>query len=192
VAGSPLLAALQQFSAVAKDERSDVDRLLELARSGAPFDRCGALHVTGSAFVVDPMRRRVLLRFHPRLARWLQVGGHGEATETDPFAVARREAVEETGLDDLVSYPDATTPNLLQVTIVDVAANAVEPAHAHGDLRYLLATSHPERAVAESVDAPLRWIPIESVPREPLDAGVLRGLARVGSILALGPGRAFG
>ena len=40
--------------------------------------------------------------------RWLQVGGHGDPGETDPLAIALREAREETGLTDLVPWPDAT------------------------------------------------------------------------------------
>ncbi|HEY6909072.1 MAG TPA: hypothetical protein VI356_06870, partial [Myxococcales bacterium] len=40
-------------------------------------------HLTGSGFVLDASRSRVLLLHHKKLGRWLQPGGHGEG-ETDP------------------------------------------------------------------------------------------------------------
>ena len=73
---------------------------------GSPWDRSTPLHVTGSALIVHPASGRVLLRWHARQHVWLQVGGHGDPGEDDPFAVALREAGEETGLSDLVAWPD--------------------------------------------------------------------------------------
>jgi 8-oxo-dGTP pyrophosphatase MutT (NUDIX family) len=52
----------------------------------------------GSALVVNPSSRHVLLRWHERIGRWMQVGGHGDPGEHDPWQVALREAREETGL----------------------------------------------------------------------------------------------
>ena len=43
------------------------------------------VHFTGSAFVVDPATRTVLLRWHERQQGWLQVGGHVDPGEQDPF-----------------------------------------------------------------------------------------------------------
>jgi 8-oxo-dGTP pyrophosphatase MutT (NUDIX family) len=99
----------------------------------------------------------VLLRWHTRHDTWMQVGGHGDPGESAPYAVALREAVEETGLEDLVSFPDAAAPRLIQVAVVAVRATAKEPAHLHGDLRYVMATSSPDAIVPESEDNPLRW-----------------------------------
>jgi 8-oxo-dGTP pyrophosphatase MutT (NUDIX family) len=90
----------------------------------------------------------------------MQVGGHGDAGELDPFAIALREAEEETGLRDLVAFPLTVRPTPLQVGVVDVGATASEPAHRHGDIRYVMATSSPESIVPESDDTPLRWCTI--------------------------------
>ena len=56
--------------------------------------------------IVHP-RLVVLLRWHERQQAWLQVGGHGDPGEVDPFAIALREAEEETGLADLDVWPAA-------------------------------------------------------------------------------------
>jgi len=147
-----LLAA---YPARTPDEAVDLERMRALAAAGDPWTRASRLHFTGSAFVVHPPTRRVLLRWHARQQAWLQVGGHGDPGESDPLAVARREAREETGLIDVEPWPDG---RLLHAVIVAVPANSTEPDHEHADLRFVLATAAPQDAVAESADAPLRWL----------------------------------
>jgi 8-oxo-dGTP pyrophosphatase MutT (NUDIX family) len=153
-------AALDGFEPGSEEEARDVARIRELAAAGDPWARSSALHVTGSAVVVHPASRRVLLRWHERMRGWLHVGGHGEAGETSPVAVALREAIEETGLDDLAPWPDAARPRLLHVAIVPVPAGRGEPEHQHADFRYALATDRPDEAVAENKAARLRWLSI--------------------------------
>ena len=105
------------------------------------------LHFTASALIVHPASGRVLLRWHQRQRRWLQVGGHGDPGESDPLAIALREAAEESGLRDLVPWPGASLRHLV---ICQVAAGKGEPAHEHADLRYFLATEDPGGIVAEN------------------------------------------
>jgi 8-oxo-dGTP pyrophosphatase MutT (NUDIX family) len=141
-----------------ESEIADVTRLRELVSSSAdPWSRSAPLHVTASALIVHPDSGEVLLRWHQRQQAWLQVGGHGDPGEYDPLSIALREAREETGLADLVPWPDS---ELRQVVIVSVPAAAAEPAHEHADLRFLLATRTPHAASAESPDAPLRWLTV--------------------------------
>jgi 8-oxo-dGTP pyrophosphatase MutT (NUDIX family) len=137
-------------------ETTDVERVRILAKTTAdPWRRDLPLHVTASALIVHPPTARMLLRWHQRQQAWLQVGGHGDPGESDPLAIALREAAEETGLSDLVPWPDA---ELRHVVIVDVPAGKGEPSHEHADLRYFMATQTPEAARAENEDARLRWL----------------------------------
>jgi 8-oxo-dGTP pyrophosphatase MutT (NUDIX family) len=122
------------------------------------WGRGEVFHVTASALVIHPPTRRVLLRWHDRLGRWLHVGGHADPGENRPFAVAWREAMEETSLRDLTAWPDPARSRLIQVVAVPVPATPTEAAHDHADVRYLLATAQPERAAAERSTAPLRWL----------------------------------
>src|SRR5206468_11507382 len=108
-------------------EVADVDRLALALGRGDVWARSTLLHVTGSAVVVHPPTRRVLLRWHERMQAWLQVGGHADAGETDPFVVAHREAVEETGLTDLAAWPDAARPEPIHLVIVPVPSGRGEP-----------------------------------------------------------------
>ena len=157
----PLTEILDAFQPRSPEEASDVERIRQLAAEGDPWPRSLPLHVTGSAVVVHPPTRRVLLRWHQRMQAWLQVGGHGDAGETDPYVVARREAEEETGLRDLVPWPHPAQPTLVQVAIVPVPASKREPAHAHADFRYGLATASPDAATPESPSAQLKWLDLD-------------------------------
>ena len=139
-------------------EDADVARMRALAgREADPWLRSLPLHFTASALIVHPASGRVLLRWHQRQQRWLQVGGHADPGESDPLAIALREAAEETGLPDLDPWPDGSLRHLV---VCQVAPGKGEPAHEHADLRYFLATGQPDAIVPENEDAPLRWLPV--------------------------------
>lgn len=173
---SPLLHdAVFSHEAADDEEAADLERLRRLLPGEPdPWSRALPVHVTGSALVVHPPTRRVLLRWHAKQERWLQVGGHGDPGEDDPFGVALREAEEETALTDLRPWPDR---RLFQVAIVPVVAAGGEPAHEHADLRYLLATDRPGDVPAEVEGVPLRWCTLEEA-LEVADAGLARLLHR--------------
>jgi 8-oxo-dGTP pyrophosphatase MutT (NUDIX family) len=139
-------------------ETDDVAVVRALVVGGDPWSRANPVHVTGSAVVLHPPSRRVLLRWHERMGSWLHVGGHVDPGETSPRDAAEREAREETGLTDLHPWPDPATPAIVHVVVVPVPAANDEPAHHHADVRYLLATAQPDAAVPERPSAPLRWV----------------------------------
>ena len=58
-------------------------------------------HITASALVLDHTGTETLLTLHPRLGRWVQLGGHCEDGDADIAAAALREAGEESGIDGL-------------------------------------------------------------------------------------------
>lgn len=54
-------------------------------------------HFAASAYIIDPMTKKILLVEHKDFNRWVQPGGHMEEYET-PEEAAIREAYEETGI----------------------------------------------------------------------------------------------
>lgn len=159
MANDALLRALDG----ARDVR-DAARLRGIAMTAEAWSRRTPLHATASALVVHPASGRVLLRWHERQRAWIQVGGHADAGEDDPWRIALREASEETGLRDLAAWPPGCA-RPVQVVVVPVPASASEPAHEHADIRYLLSTQRPDDAVPESDGAPLRWLSIDDAMR---------------------------
>ena len=181
--GRVLLDLLDRYQPRGETENADVERVRTLVRTtGNPWLRTTPLHVTASALVVHD--GQVLLRWHERQQAWLQVGGHGDPGESDPLAIALREAREETGLTDLVPWPD---PEIRHVVIVPVPASATEPAHEHADVRFTLATSAPQEARAEKPSAPLRWLDLPEAWQATSEANLRETLLRVQQIKSSAP-----
>jgi len=171
-------------------ETADLEQLRHLiATSPDPWARATPLHVTASALVVHPESRTVLLRWHERQQGWLQVGGHGDPGESDPLAVAMREAAEETGLDDLVTWPDDADDSLhvrvdpLHIVVVPVTAAASEPAHRHLDIRFVFRTAKPGHARPENDRSPLRWLACEQAASATDEQNLRESLSRVDRLL---------
>ena len=177
-----LAVLLEDYRPEGQAEVADLRRVRALAETAAdPWRRELPLHLTASALIVHPRTGRVLLRWHQRQQAWLQVGGHGDPGESDPLAIARREAAEETGLADLVPWPDAQLQHLV---IVDVPAGQGEPAHEHADLRYFMATQNPEAARAENEHAPVRWLSLTEAYDATSEVNLRETLARLERALA--------
>ncbi len=182
---APIAALLNAYRPRTETEAADVARVQAvIAGAGAdPWSRELPVHATASALIVHPATRRVLLRWHERIQAWLQVGGHGDPGEHDPVEVVLREAKEETNLADLACWPDAA---LLQVVVLPVPASPVEPAHEHADLRFVLSTETPDRAVPENPTAQLRWLTLPEAFALTTEANMHEYLTRVSDLFDRG------
>jgi 8-oxo-dGTP pyrophosphatase MutT (NUDIX family) len=122
-------------------------------------------HLTASAIVVEPDTMRVLLTFHGKAKRWLQLGGHCEEQDLTLAAAALREATEESGIADLVIDP---TP--IQLSRHEVAfCGPVQPAY-HLDVQYV-ATCRPDPVEAFDPAADVvAWFDTGALPRHTDDA----------------------
>ncbi len=176
-----LSALLDRYHPQGDTETADVRRLRALLAAVAdPYRRDLPLHVTASALIAHPPTGRVLLRWHQRQQAWLQVGGHGDPGETDPLAIVAREAEEETGLADLVAWPDG---EIRHVTVVSVPPGKGEPAHEHADIRFFMATQEPDAIRPESPNAQLRWLTLTSARDTTSEPNLRETLARIEPLL---------
>ncbi len=128
------------------------------SRPDACLRDCVPGHVTASTLVLDDTGGQVLLTLHPRLGRWVQLGGHCEDDDGDIVAAALREATEESGVAAL-----RITPELVAIHVHPVTCSLGVPTR-HLDLQFVArAPAGAQIALSdESVD--LRWWPADALP----------------------------
>ena len=124
-------------------------------------------HITGSAIVLSPDKKKVLLIHHKQFNRWMQPGGHWESDEeANPLEAAKREVVEETGVALAENVPVDPTQPLLPLIIdshlVTARPERDEPAHFHHDFRYVfIAKSETLKHQAAEVNA-AAWFDLDA------------------------------
>lgn len=129
-----------------------------LARPDAMWRSCVSGHLTASTVVVDPSRGVVLLTLHPRLGRWVQVGGHCEPEDATLLAAARREAVEESGIAALTMDP---VP--IHLDVHPLTCSLGVPTR-HFDVRFLAVTPPGADPVISDESLDLRWFGWDDLP----------------------------
>lgn len=172
-----LISELQSFQTNHPEERDALPRFLSLLEKPNPADRhdYSPGHLTASAVVLSPANDLLLIH-HPKLHRWLQPGGHIEPGEFDLRQSARRELLEETGLE----LP-AESFTLFDLDIHEIpVVPGKHPAHLHYDLRYLAhspTATLPETA-QDACDA--RWFSRPQLSSLDLDPGIQRMIQKLG------------
>ena len=127
-------------------------------RTDACRRECVPGHVTASALVLDDTGTQVLLTLHPRLGRWVQLGGHCDDDDADIVAAALREATEESGVADLRIGPD-----LAAIHVHPVVCSLGVPTR-HLDLQFVAhAPTGAQIAISEESED-LRWWPACALP----------------------------
>jgi 8-oxo-dGTP pyrophosphatase MutT (NUDIX family) len=127
-------------------------------RTDACRRECVSGHVTASAIVLDDSGTQVLLTLHPRLGRWVQLGGHCDDDDPDIVAAALREAIEESGVPDL-----RIAPSLAAVHVHPVTCSLGVPTR-HLDLQFVAhAPAGAQIAISDESDD-LRWWPAAALP----------------------------
>lgn len=133
-------------------------------RDDACRRECVPGHVTASALVLDHTGSRVLLTLHPRLGRWVQLGGHCEDDDTDIVAAALREATEESGVDGLRMESD-----LAAIHVHALTCSLGVPTR-HLDLQFVAHAPADARIAISDESDDLRWWPADALPAGTDDA----------------------
>ena len=128
------------------------------SRDDACLRECVPGHVTASTLVLDETGDRALLTLHPRLGRWVQLGGHCEEQDGTILAAALREAVEESGVADL-----RIAPELAAVHVHPVTCSLGVPTR-HLDLQFVARAPAGARISISDESDDLRWWPADALP----------------------------
>lgn len=142
------------------------------AREDSCLRSCEAGHVTASAVLLDADRSRVLLTLHPRVGRWLQLGGHCEPTDTSLAGAALREAREESGIPDLWLEPEP-----VHLDVHPITCSLGVPTR-HFDVRFVVQAPPGAEPVRSAESDDLRWWPVDALPDGSEDLAELLAAAR--------------
>lgn len=128
-------------------------------------------HLTGSVVVFDASLSYVLLTLHPRVGRWLQLGGHCEESDETIRDVAVREGREESGIPAL-----RVTDCPVRLDTHPITCSLGVPTH-HLDVQFAGVAAptpdgHPPAVTLSDESTDLAWWPVHDLP-----AGVGTGMA---------------
>lgn len=150
-----------------QEERDQQELLNWLTECPNVFERSSiAAHMTASAWVVSPDRKKVLMVYHNLYDSWSWMGGHADG-ETDLLAVAKREVMEECGLTQVKVLSDDIFS--LEVLSVDghIKHGKYVSTHLHLNVTYLF-EADPTAPIFMKPDenSGVAWFTTEEVPQK--------------------------
>ena len=129
-----------------------------LARPDACQRSCVPGHVTASALVLDHTGSQAVLTLHPRLGRWVQLGGHCEDSDADIAGAALREAAEESGIAGL------TIDDVPVALHVHALTCSLGVPTRHLDIQFVARAPVDARIARSDESLDLRWWPLDGLP----------------------------
>ncbi len=177
-----MLAGIDAYRPIDARERAMAERLRAFVAAHEDcFERSLAIgHVTGSAWVVDRARGATVLVHHRKLDRWLQPGGHADG-DPDVRRVARREAVEETGI---AALADASL-GIYDIDVHAIPARPGEPEHDHFDVRFAFFADRTSEPIVSDESHAVRWIAFDEIELYAIDDSVRRLVAKTQSLVSV-------
>ena len=143
-----------------ESEKREILTLMEREGDRLLLRECSYAHMTASSVIVNRNRTKILMAFHKIYQSWAWTGGHADG-DGDFEAVARREAQEETGIQNLKKLgAGAASLEVLPVWAHQKHGQMVA-SHLHLNISYLFEADDtlPLR-IAEDENSAVGWIPI--------------------------------
>ena len=158
-----LISALQAYNPWNEQEKKDLQLILACLEGCADiFSRENALaHMTASAWVVNPVRDKVLMAYHNIYNSWSWLGGHADG-DTDLLRVALREVTEESGIQAV--RPLSASPFSVESLTVDghIKRGQYVSSHLHLNVTYLLeADDGVSPSAKPDENRAVGWFPLE-------------------------------
>lgn len=158
-----LYRQLEQYKPCNEQETVDREIMLHLLET-QPDIFCRenrTAHMTASSWILNREHTKVLMIYHNIYNSWAWTGGHADG-DRDLLAVAKREALEETGVTDIRAVSDAVFS--IEILTVDghEKRGVYVPSHLHLNVTYLLETDEKEvLKVKPDENSGVKWFPLE-------------------------------
>ena len=136
------------------------------AQGKEPQEEIG--HITGSAWVLSPDKKAILLTHHKKLNKWLQLGGHSDG-ESDVIRTAMREAQEESGIQEIQTL----SHDIFDVDIHIFPKKKNIAAHLHYDIRFCFQAKSFDFIISEESHN-LKWIPLKEITKNHFEESIVR------------------
>lgn len=174
---SYILNLLNNYKTNYPEEQPFIQQAIDFASSKDDcFERsCLTGHFTGSCWILNADKSKVLLTHHKKLNRWLQLGGHVDGNPL-VYQGALREAEEESGISGIKLLSD----DIFDIDIHPIPNNLKkgEPEHLHYDIRYLLQAPNEDFTISnESND--LTWLTLDEIEAKIKSGEVYGSLIRM-------------
>lgn len=158
---------VQKYLEKYPDERSGLKALLKQLAAGENLQTRKNFtgHVVGTAVILSPDKKQVLLIYHPAFSEWQQPGGHSDEDEAGPWMTAEREAVEETGVSLARRLNDIHQPMLIESHVVPASKGKNEPEHRHHAFWYAFEAKDKDLILADEVIKEAKWVDIDKVAK---------------------------
>ena len=160
---SLLLSLLDNYVPMTEEETATQKRVIDFVQAQENcFERSLEMgHITGSTWLLNKEGSHALLMHHAKLDRWFQLGGHCDG-ESNPLAVALKEAQEESGIIAIapVSF------EIFDIDVHTIPEHKGIKAHEHYDIRFLLQVQSDEVVIQNKESKELRWIAKNSTSEE--------------------------
>ena len=164
-----LIGQLRSYSTEFAEEKKFIHSFLELLNHENCFQRTHLPgHITGSTWIINPVKTKALLVHHVKLNKWVQPGGHADGDE-NILNVALREAEEETGLKNLRPLMDIFD---LDIHIIPERKDFRE--HFHYDIRFLVSANEQDPIIVSEESHDVKWINLSALEDFTLERSVLR------------------
>ena len=144
-----------------ESEKREILTLMEREGDRLLLRECSYAHMTASSVIVNRNRTKMLMAFHKIYQSWAWTGGHADG-DGDFEAVARREAQEETGIQNLKKLgAGAASLEVLPVWAHQKHGQMVA-SHLHLNISYLFEADDtlPLR-IAEDENSAVGWLGID-------------------------------
>jgi 8-oxo-dGTP pyrophosphatase MutT (NUDIX family) len=122
--------------------------------------------------LLDASGEHVLLTLHPRVGRWLQLGGHCEPEDASLADAALREATEESGMTGLRIEPEP-----VHLDVHPITCSLGVPTR-HFDVRFVVHAPPGAEPVRSDESDDLRWWPVGALPEGSEDLAEMIYMAR--------------